>query len=167
MRFFSTLTFLFIGISACFARLSIALADENGSTIAVVVGSSQNIEQLKLSANELSLIYWRKQLYWPHGRRIKPVNLSSNQPLRLHFSHTILGSLPKDQVDYWNGLYFNGVLPPHVVNSEEAMLRYVNQTSDSIGYINACKVDERVKPVFWITGDTVTATKPNPLNCPN
>lgn len=166
MRAFSILTFLLIGISTCFAWLSVAIADEN-NTIAVVVGSSQNIEQLKLSDKQLSLIFWRKQLYWPHGRRIKPVNLNSNQPLRLHFSQAILGSLPKEQIDYWNGLYFNGVLPPHVVNSEEAMLRYVTQTTDSIGYVSACKVDERVKPLFWLTGDTITTSKPSVLNCAN
>lgn len=133
--------------------------------IAIVVGSSQNIEQLKLSDKQLSLIFWRKQLYWPHGIRIKPVNLNSNHPLRLHFSEAILGSSPKEQIDYWNGLYFNGILPPHVVNSEEAMLRYVMQTNDAIGYVNACKVDERVKAVFWLVGDTVTANKPSQLNC--
>ena len=164
MRFISIFTFLFISISSCFALQSVANAEEN-NTIAVIVGNSQNVEQLKLSVRDLSLIYWRKQLYWPHGRRIKPVNLNSNQPLRLHFSQVILGSLPKEQIDYWNGLYFNGVLPPHVVNSEEAMLRYVTQTSDSIGYVGACKVDERVKAVFWVTGDTITATKPLTLDC--
>lgn len=165
MRLAPFFAYLLIGIGAFFTWQPIALADDKNGIIAVVVGNSQNVEQLKLSDNQLSLIYWRKQLYWPHGKRIKPVNLHSSHPLRLHFSKIILGSLPKEQIDYWNGLYFNGVLPPHVVNSEEAMLRYVTQTSDAIGYVSACKVDERVKPLFWLDGKTITVTKPPLLNC--
>jgi hypothetical protein len=99
-----------------------AQAESKEPVIAVIVNS----DELKFSTNELSLIYWRKQLYWPKGQRIKPVNLRSDHPLRQQFSQTVLGSLPKKQIDYWNGQYFNGILPPYSVNSEEAVLRYVD-----------------------------------------
>lgn len=146
---------------------AMASAEENETTIAIVVASEQNIEELKLAANKLSLIYWRKQLYWPKGQRINPVNLSTEHPLRLQFSQKILGNLPKQQIDYWNGLYFNGVSPPYSVNSEEAVIRYVMQTTGAIGYVNACLIDNRVKPVFWlIPSGNVVSSKPE-LNCTN
>jgi hypothetical protein len=142
-----------------------AIAEDNKSAIAIIVASHQNIEDLKFVPNQLSLIYWRKQLFWPKGVRIKPVNLSTEHPLRQQFSQAVLGSPPKAQIDYWNGQYFNGVLPPYSVNSEEAVLRYVAQTTGSIGYIDACLVDERVKPLCWISPNgSVLSSKPT-LNC--
>lgn len=142
-----------------------ANAEENTPVIAIIVASNQNIEELKLAPNDLSLIYWRKQLYWPNGQRIKPINLRSEHHLRQQFSQTILGSLPKAQIDYWNGQYFNGVLPPYTVNSEEAVIRYVAQTNGAIGYVQACLVDERAKAVIWLMPNgNVLSNKPT-LNC--
>jgi ABC-type phosphate transport system substrate-binding protein len=143
----------------------LARAETSAPIIAIVVASNQQVNDLKLAPNDLSLIYWRKQLYWPKGQRIKPVNLSSEHELRLQFSQKILGSAPKSQIDYWNGQYFNGVLPPHTVNSEEAVLRYVTQTNGAIGYVNACQVDERVKALYWIINDQITTNEPDKLGC--
>ena len=150
----------------CFIQMThIALAEDNKAIIAIVVANNQNVDELKLAPNQLSLIYWRKQLYWPKGLRIKPVNLSTEHPLRLQFSQAILGSAPKAQIDYWNGQYFNGVLPPYSVNSEEAVLRYVAQTKGAIGYVDACTADARVNTLFWITlNGNILSSKP-PLDC--
>jgi ABC-type phosphate transport system substrate-binding protein len=144
---------------------SLAQAEPNAPIIAIVVASNQKVDVLKLAPNDLSLIYWRKQLYWPKGQRIKPVNLSTEHALRLQFSQKILGSAPKSQIDYWNGQYFDGVLPPYSVNSEEAVLRYVAQTQGAIGYVNACNVDTRVQAVLWIEDNQITTKAPEGLNC--
>lgn len=136
--------------------------------IAIVVSSYHNSDAPKLAPNDLSLIYWRKQLYWPKGLRIKPVNLSTEHHVRQLFSEKILGSPPKSQIDYWNGQYFNGVLPPYVVNSEEAVLRYVAQTNGAIGYVDACTVDHRVKTLFWLMPNSnILSSNPPALNCAN
>ncbi|MEQ1599622.1 MAG: hypothetical protein ABL880_09690 [Methylotenera sp.] len=143
----------------------LAQAEPNTPIIAIVVSSNQKVDELKLAPNDLSLIYWRKQLYWSKGQRIKPVNLSTEHALRQQFSQKILGSAPKSQIDYWNGQYFNGVSPPYSVNSEEAVLRYVAQTPGAIGYVSACAVDSRVKALFWIINDQVTANVSDNLDC--
>lgn len=165
-KFFAILTILLVSITSSNTVLA-AYADDNLPVIAVVMGNQQNIAELKLASNQLQLIYWRKQLYWPNGKRIKPVNLNTEHPLRAQFSQKVLGSAPKTQIDYWNGLYFNGILPPYAVNSEEAVLRYVTQTDGAIGYVNACKVDNRVKPVYWIVNNQITSNEPNLAYCPN
>ena len=139
--------------------------EDKQTAIAIIIASQQSVEDLKFAPNQLSLIYWRKQLFWPKGIRIKPVNLSTEHPLRQQFSQAILGSAPKSQIDYWNGQYFNGVLPPYSVNSEEAVLRYVAQTTGAIGYIDACHLDARVKPVFWIHQDEIRLQAPDHLDC--
>lgn len=140
-------------------------AEDTSPVIAVVVANNQATGDLKLAKIDLSLIYWRKQLYWAKGLRIKPVNLRAEHPLRQQFSQRILGTLPKQQIDYWNGLYFNGVSPPHTVNSEEAVIRYVADTIGSIGYVDACLVDDRIKAILWINHDQIMTNAPNNIHC--
>lgn len=118
------------------------------SVIAVVVATDAPVKSVSLT--ELRLIYWRKKTHWPSGQRLHPVNLPSDNAMRLQFSTSVLGSLPSTQHDYWNGLYFHGISPPHVVYSDEAAIRYVQETAGSIAYVDACKVDARVKAMFWI-----------------
>lgn len=141
-----------------------ATAKGSQPIIAVVVDSKQTVAELKLSTKNLNLIYWRKQRFWPNGVPIKPVNLRSQNPLRIQFSQTTLGSTPKSQIDYWNGQYFNGILPPHSVDSEEAVLRYVAKTKGAIGYVNACKVDQRVTALLWIQNGKLSRHTPD-LSC--
>jgi ABC-type phosphate transport system substrate-binding protein len=140
--------------------------EQHVPVIAVIVPTQQQAEILKLTQGTLKLIYLRKQLFWPNGKRIVPVNLRSEHHLRNQFSQVVLGSLPKQQIDYWNGLYFNGIHPPHSVNSEEAVIRFVADTKGAIGYVNACATDERVKTLLWIDGDTISAQQPI-LDCAN
>lgn len=143
---------------------SFAMAKDSQAVIAVIVDHKQTAADLKLSTKNLNLIYWRKQLFWPSGMRIKPVNLRSQNPLRIQFSQATLGSIPNAQVDYWNGQYFNGILPPHSVDSEEAVIRYVAKTKGAIGYVNACNVDQRVTPLLWIHNGKLSHHAP-PLRC--
>jgi ABC-type phosphate transport system substrate-binding protein len=154
----------FLIIALLYAGL--ALAEERSPVIAVIVPTQEQAEKLKLTPSSLKLIYLRKQLFWPNGKRIIPVNLQSEHNLRNQFSKAVLGSLPKQQIDYWNGLYFNGIQPPHSVNSEEAVIRFVTDTKSAIGYVNACAVDERVKILLWIDGEDIGAQQPL-LDCAN
>ncbi|MDP2247240.1 MAG: hypothetical protein Q8J65_03850 [Nitrosomonadales bacterium] len=132
------------------ATTSYAREIESG-VIAVIVPSDFGIRSL--GSTELSLIFLRKKLYWPNGKRMRPANLPTQHLLRKQFSQRLLGSLPEAQSEYWNELYFHGTSPPHVVNSQEAMLRYVAETNGAIGYIDACLVDERVKVIAWLDID--------------
>ncbi len=160
--------FFFLAFTVLIAMPSarMALADDasNKPIIAIIVAHNQDVQSLKLTPTILNLIYWRKQRYWPKGLPIKPVNLNAENPLRTRFSTTVLGSTPQAQIDYWNGQYFNGVLPPHSVNSEEAVMRYLSKTRGAIGYINACRLDKRVKPLLWIYHGKISRTKPA-LHC--
>jgi len=144
---------------------SISHAEES-HPLAVIVSSNPEVAIIQqLASRELGLIFLRKKQYWQDGIRMRPVNLHAEHPLRLYFSKTVLGSLPNEQADYWNGLYFHGTTPPYSVQSEEAVLRYVSNTKGAIGYIGACKLDERVRPVLWIIDNTISTSKPA-LNCP-
>jgi len=143
----------------CLLLTGPATAVEDNRVIAVIVPAQAGLAP-DLHPDELGLIFWRKKLYAAHGQALHPVNLHSEHPLRLKFSQQVLHSTPRSQVSYWNGLYFHGIQPPYTVQSEEAMIRYVAETDGAIGYIDACHVDERIKPLFWLTPSKLTSELP-------
>lgn len=140
------------------------MAAEGDVVLAVIIPKSQNLKVAGVA--DLALIFWRKKLYWAEGVRMQPVNLPTANALRRQFSLKILNTLPEDQTEYWNEMYYHGVMPPHVVSSQEAVLRYVADTPGAIGYIDACKVDARVKAIYWMTAESVFTSAPASLNCP-
>lgn len=133
------------------------------AVIAIIVANDQATKVISLP--ELKLIYWRKKDYWANGKRMHPVNLPAENSLRMQFSKRILGSLPNTQNDYWNGLYFHGTSPPHVVNSEEAVIRFVSETNGAVGYVEACNLDVRVKAIAFITENGDLSNKPTEYRC--
>ena len=68
--------------------------------------------------------------------------------------------------DYWNQLYFQGVLPPYVVASEEAVLRFVARTPHAIGYLDACAVDDSVRVLFLIDAESRVLAPGAATGCP-
>lgn len=135
---------LLLPISVLF--LSEARAGEHA--FAVIAGPGY--AETRLTRESLSLIFKRKQNYWENGVRIQPVNLPPAHPLRRVFSQSVLGSAPEAMETYWREMYFHGVLPPHVLASEEAVVLFVNSTPGAIGYVSACPAEHKVNVVMAI-----------------
>lgn len=112
--------------------------------------AAPGVSEHRLSPESVSLMFRRKQTYWENGTRIQPVNLPPAHPLRREFSQTILGRLPEDLEDYWREMYFHGVLPPHVLASEEAVVLFVSSTPGAIGYVSNCVPERGVNVVLMI-----------------
>jgi hypothetical protein len=64
----------------------------------------------------------------------------------------VLHKTPEELEDYWRDLYFNGISPPFVLASEEAMIRFVASTPGAVGYVSQCVADKRVVVVATIDG---------------
>lgn len=131
--------------------------------IAVVVPASRPKETL--SATEIALIFRRRKQQWRDGHRITPVNLPADDPLRRRFSRSVLQLSSDALEEYWNEQYFHGVLPPHVLASEEAVLRFVSDTDTAIGYLSYCAVDQRLRPVLLIAADGRLLPLDTPRDC--
>jgi len=140
---------------------SLVMAEE--PVIAVIVSAQPNYS-VPITVNDLASITGAKKLYGNQGKPLHPANLSTEHPLRQRFSQQVLHSSPKAQLGYWNGLYFQGVQPPYTVESQEAMIRYVAYTESAVGYIEACKLDERVRAVVWLTANKIQSEPPS-LRC--
>ena len=127
--------------------------------IAVVVAhNTASALQGPLSIQQVYALYARKRQLWSDRSLVQAVNLPIAHPLRRSFSLWVFKHSPEDLQDYWNDQYFHGVLPPPVLASEEAVLRFVAGTPGAIGYVSACTVDKRVDVVALIQGPEGAAT---------
>lgn len=108
----------------------------------------------RLTREAVALIFTRKQLFWEDRSRVQPVNLPPTHPLRRAFSQVVLENPPEGFEDYWREMYFQGVLPPHVVASEEAVALFVESTPGGIGYVSTCIPTQKVV-VVYASGNTL------------
>jgi ABC-type phosphate transport system substrate-binding protein len=131
--------------------------------LAVIVPVNQ--AKLSIGKSELAAIYRRKKFYWEDGTKIQPVNLPAGSPARRIFSQAILGYAPEELEQYWNDRYFHGVLPPYVLTSEEAVLRFVSETPGAIGYVPYCDADKRVTIVLVISAKGHVSGSSTEISC--
>jgi hypothetical protein len=103
-----------------------------------------------VTLGDLALIYRRKRLLWPDGAKIVPINLPASNPLRRDFSLAVFSEPIEASEAYWNDMYFHGVTPPFVAGSDEAVIRFVEQSREGIGYIPLCSVDHRIAVLLVI-----------------
>lgn len=144
MRIRSSL--LAVVLCAVLLSATATTASERPFAVIAAPGASDH----RLTRESIALIFKRKQNYWGNGMRIQPVNLPLTHPLRQDFSERILGNPAESLEDYWREMYFHGILPPHVVASEEAVVLFVSSTPGAIGYVSSCPLEHKVNVVLTV-----------------
>lgn len=139
---------LAIILAACCALWPYAGAARADAQIAVIV--AQQAPRTAFDDTTLRDIYLKKIFLDQAGHPFIPVNLPPDTPLRRAFSATTFRMRDQQLQDYWNRRYFQGVSPPYVLGSEEAVIQFVTKTPGAIGYINACHLDARVHPLLLL-----------------
>ena len=114
-------------------------AEPEVPAIAIVVGVGSPIRQVNVDT--LRELYLRRQRLWSDGERAMPVNLPADDPVRIAFSKRVLGRLPGDLEAYWLRLYREGVQPPLVLKTSQAVCAYVAAENAAIGYVRPDEVD--------------------------
>jgi hypothetical protein len=142
-----------------FILLLLSVSPTFADDILVITGLQVDIKDITMK--KVENIFLKKTLVNAQGTRWIPLNLNPDHPIRQAFSQTVFKQRPEDMETYWNDQYFQGISPPYVVNSEEAMLRFIASTSGAIGYILPCHLDSRVQVVFKIK-----VQSPVEKNCP-
>lgn len=123
-----------------------------------VIVAAPGVTDRRMTRDGVARLYLRKQITWENGLRVQPVNLPANHPLRRLFSQDVLGSAPEALEDYWRDMYFHGVLPPHVLASEEAVVLFVLSTPGAIGYVSNCPAGQKLT-VILVVGDAPDCPK--------
>lgn len=129
----------------------------SGPAFAVIV--SADVPAQTVTREATAFMFRRKQVSWRGAARIQPVNLPAAQPLRRAFSLCVLGQEPEAMENYWREMYFNGVYPPFVVESEQAVLLFVRSTPGAIGYVSACPTSPEVRVVL-VVGNAPNCPRP-------
>jgi ABC-type phosphate transport system substrate-binding protein len=114
----------------------------------ILVIVAKNSPIMGLTLQQLENIYRKKNQLNTNNERWVPINLIIEDPLRQAFSEEVFKQRPEEMESFWNIQYFNGIIPPYVVSSNEAVLRFVNSTPNAIGYIHHCYLDQRVQVIM-------------------
>ncbi len=140
-------------ITAGLASVIVEFADGETSapTIRVAVVVGRNSVVTSVSEDTLRDVYLRRQRLWPDGTRTVPVNWPAGNPVRERFSRSVLGRSTQELVPYWNARYFEGITPPIVLPSAEAIRAYLNAEPGSIAYLPASDVDQTCRTLLWLT----------------
>ena len=115
--------------------------------IAVIVHPAR---QEPMDRHRLALILLKEQRHWADGGFIVPLNLPARHPVRERFERAVFGARGAFLAEHWNAKYFHGAFPPVVLESEDAVLRYVASDRNAIGYVSADHVDSRVRVALSI-----------------
>ena len=134
-----------------------ATAQETHSELAIIVAHDQGPDLSR--REEIAQLFLARRKLDRTGRALVPVNLPPDDPARQVFSQQILGAPPKAWEAYWTERYFQGVTPPAVVASPEAMLRFVAATPGAVGYLSACRVDGRVRVLLKVEAPPMLAER--------
>jgi hypothetical protein len=136
------------GLSLVLAGVAAPMLARAAEPIAVIVPLADAKRSVTLS--DLALIFRRKRLLWPDGGKIVPINLPASDPVRRDFSLAVFSEPIEASEAYWNDMYFHGITPPFVASSDEAVIRFIEQSKDGIGYVPYCSVDRRVAVLLVI-----------------
>lgn len=119
-----------------------ALASEPGlQLVAITSGTPPHVP---INRETLRNIYLKKIFIDSDGQRLIPVNLPPASALRSTFASDVLNMPESRLADYWNRQYFQGVSPPYVLASQQAVVRFVATTPGAIGYVASCHLDASV-----------------------
>ena len=135
-------------------------------SLKIVVITAPAAPALSFDRYTLRNVFLKKIFVDRNGQRLIPVNLPAGSPLRQAFAREVTHLPDAQQDDYWNRQYFQGVSPPYVLASQEAVVRFVAATPGAIGYVTACYVNSSVQAVFELTLLSATAAPACPEYAP-
>jgi len=95
------------------------------------------------SRDSLTEAFLKKVSRWPDGEVIRPVDLRSRSPVRREFAEHVLRRSMAAVRSYWQQLIFSGRnIPPLELDSDAAVVAYVQKNRGAIGYVSGeAKVD--------------------------
>lgn len=137
---------LLTGLLGLVAVLRPALAVQ--PQIAVI--TAPEAPHMTLDRDTLRNVYLKRIFVDQNGQRLNPVNLPADSPLRDAFVRSILHMRDAQLQDYWDRQYFQGVSPPYVLGSQDAVVRFVAVTPGAVGYVALCHVDATVRVALLI-----------------
>jgi hypothetical protein len=112
-----------------------ALAQEESVSFRLIVHSNNSVDVV--DRDFASAAFLKKTLRWPHDEVIRAVDLRPDAPTRERFSQEILRRSVPAVKSYWQQRIFTGRgVPPPELDSEAAVVRYVQRHRGAVGYVS-------------------------------
>ncbi len=113
--------------------LAVLLAISLHANTLVVVGHFEKAHRLKRS--QILAIYLLRRTTWM-GRRLIPINLPIDDPIRKRFEEKVLHRSRAALMREWRAAYYQGYKPPKVLASQKAVALFVRSVPGAIGYLD-------------------------------
>lgn len=131
-----------------------------GAQVQVAVITAPSAPHLSFDKDTLRNVYLKRIFVDGDGVKLTPVNLPADSSLRDAFTRTILHMSERPMQEYWDKQYFQGISPPYVLASDEAVVRFVAATPGAVGYVASCHTDASVRVVMLLplppnTGESI------------
>ncbi len=82
-------------------------------------------------------VFLKKQTRWADDSLIKPVDLSSNSPVRERFTEAVLGRTVSAVKSFWEQNIFAGRdTPPPELDSDDAVIKFVIKHPGAMAYVS-------------------------------
>jgi ABC-type phosphate transport system substrate-binding protein len=115
-------------------------------TLAVIVHPSSGVDSL--SREEVSHLFLGRIKHLPSGT---PAVVLDTKSLRADFYRALVNREMNEISAYWARLKFSGrTQPPEQIDDAESVLKRVAAERGAIGYIDAARVDKRVRVVLLL-----------------
>ncbi len=118
-------------------------------------------EVKSLTVSEIRAKFYKKDLNWPDGNEVLPVDLPVDSRTRAAFSDAILGKTPEEVQTSWFQRTFDGLTPPAEATSNAEVVSYVKSTPGAIGYVARNTALGGTRSID-ILADPAPAPKPTP-----
>jgi ABC-type phosphate transport system substrate-binding protein len=98
-----------------------------------------------VTKGEARAIYLKQKMFWTDGEPIIANNREAGSEARELFSKRVFGRDSRRLAGYWNQRYFEaGEFPPATLASEAAVVRFVSENPNAVGYVTASQVSDAV-----------------------
>ncbi len=141
------------------ASSSSVAAPSGASNDELVVIVNRSNRAGNLSKGDLRAIFLSKRMRWEDGSKILAVNLPNSNASRHRFDEVVLGMSREDVGKYWvDRRLRGGTGAPKSVSSPEVVVKVVSDSETAVGYVSRADVNQSVKIVATIRGNSVTGS---------
>jgi ABC-type phosphate transport system substrate-binding protein len=125
--------------------LFLATSGAGAAEIAVIVNHDNPIDRIRLG--DLVKIFKMERKYWENGEKIYLILRDTGSKEKDIALKMIYKTTDEGLRKYWLARLYREEITsfPKALNSNEAVIRFVNQVPNSIGFIDASFLDNRVK----------------------
>jgi ABC-type phosphate transport system substrate-binding protein len=121
----------------------VMIGNASAASIVVIVHPDSPLKEA--SQDEIKKLFLAKSSKI-QGVGLKPVAQNSSQSIRVVFDEDILGKSPSRAKAYWSRLVFTAAgMPPPELDTNAAVVKWVSENPEAIGYVEASTMDSSVK----------------------